>query len=73
MECLSIKRTSSLIVFTLTSLIFFSGCQSTASEDLNAECPVENTTNCPISEDNGDDRGYNPCLVNKALPVCKND
>jgi hypothetical protein len=71
MENLSINRARRIIVlFTLCILCLF-GCQSTPEEDLAPDCRTQTSENCSAEENNGDDRGYNPCLVNKNLPVCK--
>ena len=51
--------------------IFLYGCNSTPEEEVAANCRTETTENCSVEDDNGDDRGYNPCLVNKNLPVCE--
>ncbi|MGJ8679904.1 hypothetical protein [Paraglaciecola sp.] len=73
MEYLSVNRARSLIVLILASLIFVgvSSCQSTQPENPEPDCSVEGSPNCPDTEDNGEDRAYNPCLVNKSLPVCR--
>lgn len=60
----------SFILFTF-STVFLWGCQSTPPEEPNTECRADTAKNCPAEQNNGEDRGYNPCLVNKALPVCK--
>jgi hypothetical protein len=59
------------LFYPLFSILFFYGCKSTPEEDIEANCPAESTENCSVEDGNGDDRGYNPCLVNKNLPVCK--
>lgn len=53
-----------LISTTFLACCLMSGCQSTAKTE--PECRPENSQTCE-----GDDRGYDPCLVNKNLPVCK--
>jgi len=51
--------------------MFLYGCNSTPEEEVAANCRTDTNENCEVADDNGDDRGYNPCLVNKNLPVCK--
>lgn len=43
-------------------------CNSTPEYEEPDDCTPNGEEAC---EDSGDDRGYNPCLVNKNLPVCK--
>ena len=69
MEHLLINRARRMFVFLTLCLLFVQGCSSTAEEDVTVNCPTEISVNC--TDDNGDDRGYNPCLVNKKLPVCQ--
>ncbi|GAB5380839.1 MAG: hypothetical protein Alis3KO_26950 [Aliiglaciecola sp.] len=60
-------------LLTIFSLLLFSwgiaGCQSTEETQEAPECRAEVPENCEAAT--GDDRGYDPCLVNKNLPVCK--
>jgi hypothetical protein len=72
MEYLSQNRV--LRTFVLINIIVMSlvGCGSTSSvEEKQPECTENDTERCPAEVVNGDERGYNPCLVNKNLPVCK--
>jgi hypothetical protein len=71
MEHLSINRARRIFVLFTFFLLFFNGCKSTTDEDFTANCRTQANENCASEEDNGDDRGYNPCLVNNNLPVCK--
>ncbi len=43
-------------------------CNSTPEYTEPDECAPNGEQSC---EDSGDDRGYNPCLVNNKLPACK--
>jgi hypothetical protein len=43
-------------------------CQSTSADEDEPECISQPTEACA---DEDDDRGYDPCLVNSNLPVCK--
>lgn len=43
-----------------------SGCASTEETVEQPDCQPEVAENCESP-----DRGYDPCLVNKNLPVCK--
>jgi hypothetical protein len=63
-----VLRTFVLINIVVMSLI---GCGSTGVEEKELECAENDTETCPAESVNGDDRGYNPCLINKNLPVCK--
>lgn len=56
------------MVFGILLLI---GCQSTPEESGEFDCKEQADATCSAEADNGDDRGYNPCLVNKKLPICK--
>ena len=69
MKDLSIIRANSGFVLCVIATLFLFGCQSTTTEEVEIDCRAEGTETC--AEENGDDRGYNPCLVNKNLPVCK--
>lgn len=55
------------------SFLFLAACGSTMEEAETAECQPQNTESCTDSEDDGEDRGYDPCKINKNLPVCKDD
>lgn len=70
MEILSINRAHRIFVLFTCCMLFLCGCQSTPEES-EPDCRVETNENCSAEKDNGDDRGYDPCLVNKNLPVCK--
>ena len=61
-----------VFLFVLCTAFSF-GCQSTSEQEVGLNCQTEASENCSVEENNGDDRGYNPCLVNKNLTVCKND
>jgi hypothetical protein len=54
--------------FTLT-LYFLFGCDSTQEIEEEPECRSPSNEIC--EPDEGQERGYDPCLVNKNLPVCK--
>ena len=71
MENLSINRARRIFFLVSFSILFLCGCNSTAQENIEANCQTETDKNCSVEDGNGDDRGYNPCLVNKNLPVCK--
>lgn len=66
-----INRAPRTLVFFTFCTLFLYGCKSTPEEDVEAKCRTETNENCSAEDKNGDDRGYNPCLVNKNLPVCK--
>lgn len=53
--------------------MFLSGCKSTTTNNTESECRPQNTQSCEDIEGNGKDRGYDPCLINKNLPICKTD
>lgn len=57
--------------FAIFSALFLLGCQSTSEENIDPNCQTQTTDNCSEEVGMGDDRGYDPCLVNKKLPVCK--
>lgn len=71
MENLSLNRALRMFVLLTFSMLFLYGCESTANEEVEADCRIETDENCAVEDDNSDDRGYNPCLVNEKLPVCK--
>ena len=71
MENLSINSARRIFVLFTFCIAFLFGCQSTPEEELEPDCRTQSSENCSDEENNGDDRGYNPCLVNKNLPVCK--
>lgn len=58
--------TSIICVVICASLI--GGCQSTEDSVDEAACQTEQQQNC--GSDDEAERGYDPCLVNKNLPVC---
>lgn len=62
--------TSLILTFLL---LFLGACGSTMEETEVQECQPQNTESCAEAEDNGEDRGYDPCKINKNLPVCKDD
>ena len=71
MRNLFINRTGRLsVLFTFSVLLY--GCKSTSEEDVEATCRTETSEICSVENkyEDGDMRGYNPCLVNKNLPVC---
>lgn len=51
-------------------LLLIGSCGSTYKSSDEAECRPQNTEEC-ATEESGEDRGYDPCLVNASLPVCK--
>lgn len=64
------KLLASTIVVLFTSFIL--GCSSTEKTTETTQCVPQNTQACPGSENqDGEDRGYDPCLINENLPVCK--
>ena len=71
MENLSINRARRIFVLFTFCMLFIFGCKSTPEHEVAANCVTETNKDCSVEDDNGDDRGYNPCLVNKKLPVCK--
>ena len=71
MEHLSINRARRICFLLTISMLFLYGCNITAQENVETNCRTETNENCSAEEDNGDDRGFNPCLVNKKLPVCQ--
>ena len=56
------------IVALLTAFFGMAGCQSTDETVATEECREASTETC---EENGEDRGYDPCRINNNLPVCK--
>jgi hypothetical protein len=52
-------------IFTFTQI---AACGSTAESDVPLECSPQKPVVC---DDPGQDRGFDPCLVNDKLPVCK--
>lgn len=65
-------RTPRKIILTIMCCYFISmlsGCASTDETAEQPDCQPQVTENC--ESDEGPDRGYDPCLVNKNLPVCK--
>jgi hypothetical protein len=71
MEKLPTRLVSRTIILALLGSVFLFGCQSTATENSEPNCQTESSDNCVEEGDMGDDRGFNPCLVNKKLPICK--
>ena len=71
MEHLSLNRARQIFILLSICTLFLYGCNSTSEENVEVNCQIETNENCSVEEDNGDDRGYNPCLVNKNLPVCQ--
>jgi hypothetical protein len=71
MEYLSKNKAYQIFGLSILSLVILTSCQSTETEVDEANCSTTDAENCPAEPNNGEDRGYNPCLVNKALPVCK--
>lgn len=58
--------------FLLLLTFVFSGCVSTEKSEEELECRPQSTQECSAEEEeDGEGRGYDPCLVNKNLPVCK--
>ena len=54
-----------LLVVTFCSVV---ACNSTSENQDPEECRPHSEEAC---NDSGEDRGYDPCLVNDKLPVCK--
>jgi hypothetical protein len=71
MKNLSINRAPRILILFTFCILFLLGCKSTPEEDIEAKCRTDTNDNCSGEDNNGGDRGYNPCLVNKNLPVCK--
>lgn len=71
MEKLLSKLASRTMFLILLSSGFLLSCQSTSADNEEPSCRTEVSDNCSAEEDMGDDRGFNPCLINKNLPVCK--
>jgi len=46
-----------------------SGCGATEPVMEEPECRPASEENCEVKDEK--DRGYDPCLINKNLPVCK--
>jgi len=68
---IKLKNLLTSACFVLLTLVF-SGCVSTEKSEEELECRPQNTEECSVEEQKeGEDRGYDPCLVNKNLPVCK--
>ena len=61
------------VVVSRFSLLFFvcllAGCGTTEEASEAPECQTSDAVNCSAEE--GEDRSYDPCLINKKLPVCK--
>lgn len=62
------RMLASTLLVLLTFL--FSGCVSTDKSNDELECRPQTSEECSTEEE-GEDRGYDPCLVNANLPVCK--
>ena len=60
-------------IYLSFAILFLSGCESTTTSNTEAECRPQNTQSCEDNDGNGNDRGYDPCLINKNLPICKTD
>ncbi len=62
-----------LKLVTVVSVSLLSACGSTMQEDELPTCRSDSPdlSSCPEESDKPEDRGYNPCLINKNLPVCK--
>jgi hypothetical protein len=71
MNNLSINKAHRLFLLLAFCSTFLFGCNSTPDKEVETNCRTETNENCTVEDENGDDRGYNPCLVNKNLPVCK--
>ncbi|GAA6184468.1 hypothetical protein Q4567_21020 [Aliiglaciecola sp. 2_MG-2023] len=57
------------ILFTILCLCFIGGCKTTDDSSEEVECRNEQQESCDTDDETG--RGYDPCLVNESLPVCK--
>lgn len=71
MDNLTTNRAHRLFLLFAFCSTFLYGCNSTSDKEIATNCRTETNENCTVEDENGDDRGYNPCLVNKNLPVCK--
>jgi hypothetical protein len=58
------------LCFSFT-LLLLSGCGATEQTEELAECRSDAPETCDSEDPKAEDRGYNPCLINKNLPVCK--
>ena len=58
-----------LITYFTVTLCLLLGCNSTEEAIEEPECRSPSNDSCETDEDQ--ERGYDPCLVNKNLPVCK--
>ena len=76
MKIASDLRKASFSICFFVASILLSGCSATEQNNKLPE-QTENNTECrPASTDKCDsqdekDRSYDPCLINKNLPVCK--
>lgn len=59
----------SLRLSLLVVVYLLSGCGATEQASELPECREGEAVECAAEE--GDDRSYDPCLINKKLPVCK--
>ncbi|GAB2681214.1 hypothetical protein Q4574_19620 [Aliiglaciecola sp. 3_MG-2023] len=57
------------ILFTVVCLFFIGGCNSTDEPIEEPQCRSEKQESCDAGDET--QRGYDPCLVNKNLPVCE--
>ena len=71
MDNLQLKNAYRSFVLIAFCSLFLIGCNSTPEENIEPSCTMDSNENCSAETDNGDDRAYNPCKVNKNLPVCK--
>lgn len=58
------------LCFSFT-LFLLSGCGATEQTEELAECRSDAPETCESDADEAEDRTFNPCLINKNLPVCK--
>ncbi|MEP4891233.1 MAG: hypothetical protein ABJV04_14495 [Aliiglaciecola sp.] len=66
------KRLASYLslLYIVLSLCLLGGCQSTDVSEAEPECrSSEEQESCESGDES--ERGYDPCLVNQSLPVCK--
>jgi hypothetical protein len=61
-------KTSTRIAGVVFTLCQIAACGSTVDYEVPADCAPQGADVC---DDSGKDRGFDPCLVNDKLPVCK--
>jgi hypothetical protein len=53
------------------ALFLLGGCGATEQTEEVPECRSDAPETCTTEGEDAEDRSYNPCLINKNLPVCK--